>query len=274
MAKFPVGIQLYSVRDAMEKDFENTIKQIAEMGYDCVEFAGTFGKSASEVKAICDKNNIMPVSAHVSYDEIKVDPEKIAEYYAEVGVKFVVIPWLDEEYRPGTDGYEGFKADVNKIGEIMKKHGITLGYHNHDFEFEKLDGEYLLDIMYKDIDADHLETQIDTCWVNVGGENPAEYLKKYKGRAHIVHIKDFAGQKSDNMYALIGKDDNNDASEKKAPFEFRPVGYGVQDVKAILSACREAGADYIVIEQDQASMGLTSMECAKKSFDYIKTVNN
>ena len=83
---------------------------------------------------------------------------------------------------------------------------MQLCYHNHDFEFVKLNGEYALDILYKEVPADILETEVDTCWVKVAGEDPGAYLRKYTGRAHIVHLKDFSGEKSEHMYALIGID--------------------------------------------------------------------
>jgi len=126
-------------------------------------------------------------------------------------------------------------------------------------------------VLYREVPAELLKTQIDTCWVNVGGENPAQYLRKYAGRAGIVHLKDFAGQKSERMYALIGIDDDKDDGETGA-FEFRPVGYGKQDFPAILAACEDVGAKWVVVEQDQPSMGKTPLECAKMSIDYLRSL--
>ena len=156
------------------------------------------------------------------------------------------------------------------LGAVANKLGMTLLYHNHDFEFMKLDGKYALDILYDEVSADLLQTELDMCWVNVGGENPVEYLLKYSGRSPVVHLKDFAGDKSDDMYELIG-------IEKKAPkrpsnFEFRPVGSGKQDFPAILKAAEQAGSSWVVVEQDNPSMGLTPMECAAKSRAYLKSI--
>jgi sugar phosphate isomerase/epimerase len=108
------------------------------------------------------------------------------------------------------------------------------------------------------------------CWVNVGGENPSEYLLKYTGRSPVVHLKDFVGEKSKNMYELIGIEKKPEADAQK--FEFRPVGYGKQDFPAILEAAKKAGAYWVVVEQDKASMGLTPMESIAKSREYLKTV--
>lgn len=271
MKNFLTGIQLYSLRTDMEKDFYGTLQKVKEMGYDGVEFAGLFGNDASTVKDMCDKVGLVPVSAHVPYNEMMEAPEKVISCYAEIGCKFITIPYLTEECRPGREKFGEFVENIKMLGKLSKEKGMTLCYHNHDFEFEKVDGEYILDIIYKEIPSDVLETQIDTCWANVGGENPAEYVKKYSGRAHILHLKDFAGQKGENMYGLIGIDDSK---EKDAPeeFELRPVGYGYQNFPEILEAAKAAGTEWVIVEQDSPSMGKTPLECAKMSIDYLESL--
>ena len=143
-------------------------------------------------------------------------------------------------------------------------------YHNHDFEFMKLGGKYALDILYDTIPADLLKTELDVCWVNVGGENPSDYIRKYSGRCPVVHLKDFYGEKSDDMYELIGIE--NKAPKRPGNFEFRPVGSGLQDFPSILKASEESGAEWVIVEQDKPSMGLTPMECIEKSREYLKTL--
>jgi sugar phosphate isomerase/epimerase len=107
--------------------------------------------------------------------------------------------------------------------------------------------------------------------VNVGGENPVDYLLKYTGRANIVHLKDFVGSRTENMYALIGIDEG-EKKDTKGKFEFRPVGYGVQDFPAILDAGEKAGAKWVVVEQDEPSMGKTPLECAEMSINYLRSL--
>ena len=268
-----LAIQLYSVRDEMEKDLFGTLKRVKEMGYDGCEFAGLYGKDAEEINKACFELGLVPISAHVAYQDIIPDIKKAVDTYKTLGVKYMVIPYLPENLRYGTEKYPQLLEDMKKIGEACRENGITLLYHNHDFEFEKTEnGEYVLDALYNEISQDLLQTELDTCWVNVGGENPAEYLKKYSGRAPVLHLKDFFGEKSDDMYELIGID-------KKAPtrpsgFEFRPVGAGLQNFPAILEAAKEAGTEWVVVEQDKATMGLTPMESIAKSIEYLKTINN
>lgn len=266
--KFPIALQLYTVRQQLAEDFEGTLKQVAELGYDGVEFAGLFGKTAQEVKALCQKYNLTPISAHVPFVDMMADPD-LLKVYAEIGCEFVVIPYLTEEYRPGQPKFQEVIEGAKVLGQKAKELGMQLCYHNHDFEFVKVNGQYALDVLYQEVSADLLQTQLDTCWVNVGGENPCDYLRKYAGRAEIVHLKDFAGQKSDRMYALIGIDDDKKDDDTGA-FEFRPVGYGKQNFPKILEAAETAGARWVVVEQDQPSLGKTPMECAGMSLEYLK----
>lgn len=265
-----VAVQLFSVRPDTKVDLLGALTKIKKMGYDGVEFAGLCGHTPAEVKKMCDELELIPISAHVPYRDMVADTEGVLSQYAEIGCRYVVVPYLVEEDRPGTENFPKVIENVKMIGETAKKLGMTLLYHNHDFEFVKLDGKYALDILYDEVPADLLQTELDTCWVNIGGEVPAEYILKYTGRAPVVHLKDFYGEKSEDMYELIG-------IEKKAParpgnFEFRPVGSGLQDFPSIIAASEKAGAEWIVVEQDAPSMGLTAMECVEKSREYLRTL--
>ncbi len=270
MKRFPVALQVYSVRDDMEKDFYGTLKKVKALGYDGVEFAGLFGHSAEEVKGWCAELELTPISAHVPFVDMMADPELLATYAA-IGCRYVAIPYLTEEYRPGQDKFDEVIAGARVLGEKAKALGMQLLYHNHDFEFVKVDGKYALDILYDTVPAELLATELDTCWVNVGGEDPAGYVRKYTGRAPVVHLKDFVGGKTDNMYALIGIDSDEAPADAKA-FEFRPVGYGRQDVYGIMTAAEAAGAEWLVVEQDMPSMGRSPLECAELSVNYVKTL--
>lgn len=269
--KFPVAVQVYSVRDDAEADFRGTLEKIKAMGYDGVEFAGLYGHSPAEVKTMCEEIGLVPVSAHIALNELVADTAKVVSDYVLIGCKYIAVPYLVEEDRPGTPGWAKTVESIKTIGEECKKQGVKLLYHNHDFEFVKIDDTYALDMLYDTVPADILATELDTCWVNVGGENPADYVRKYSGRAPIVHLKDFVGGKSDDMYELIG-------IEKKVSstptFELRPVGYGCQDWYNILKACEDADTEWIVVEQDRPSMDKTPLECIEMSRKYLTTLGN
>lgn len=265
-----VAVQVYSVRDDAKADLRGTLEKIKKMGYDGVEFAGLYGNSPAEIKAMCAEIGLTPISAHVPYLDMLADPKGVLSQYAEIGVKFVAVPYLTPEYRPGTDAFPEVVKNVEMLGKVAKELGIQLLYHNHDFEFAKIDGKYALDVLYDTVPAEYLQTELDVCWVNVGGEVPADYIRKYSGRCPVVHLKDFYGEKDENMYELIGI--KSDAPKRPGNFEFRPVGSGLNDFPAILKAATEAGAGWVIVEQDKPSMGLTPLECIEKSRNYLKSI--
>jgi len=270
---FPIALQLYSVRDELEKDFVGTLRKVKSLGYDGVEFAGLYGNKPSDVAKTLKEIGLIPISAHVPFIELIADPKGVVNAYTEIGCRYIVIPYLTAEYRPNGEKFNEVIEGARIIGKMAKDMGLTLLYHNHDFEFEKIDGKYALDVLFESVSEELLKTEIDTCWVNVGGENPSDYIRKYSGRSPVVHLKDFVmpGKKPEKMYELIGlKDDGNEKSTEATAFEFRPLGHGVQNFDEILKACREAGTLWVIVEQDAPSMGKTSLECAQISIQYLK----
>ncbi len=270
----PIGLQLYSVRNEMEKDFEGTLKKVAEMGYEGVEFAGLFDKKPCEIKELLAKYSLEAVSAHVPLADMLEDLDKVIADYKEIGCKFIAIPYVDEKYRPGTPDYPETLKKIEEIGRKAAAEGLTLLYHNHDFEFVKIDGEYGLDVMYNTVPADCLQTELDTCWVNVGGEEPASYILKYKGRTPVIHLKDFVMKGKDKpkkLYELIGIEDNEETASEE-DFSFKPVGSGVQDIPAIIKAGEESGAKWFIVEQDSPDKGNTELSAVESSIKYLRSL--
>lgn len=273
MKQFKVGLQLYSVRDAMEKDMDATLKAVKEMGYDYVEFAGYFGKTAEEVKALLDKYELKAISVHQATDLFEKEGKAAVDYLNTIGVEYSAIPWYDKN-----ELYNNWDETVKKFAEVsklLKAGGIQLMYHNHDFEFVKIDGEYVLDKLYSTLDAETLMPEIDTCWVHYAGVDPSEYVRKYAGRIKVLHLKDFVCKKLGGgpVYALIDEDGNEikNASKEDNGFKFTPVGSGIQNWNEILTAADEAGVEYVIVEQDD-SYETCSLEAAKMSRDYLKSL--
>lgn len=267
--KLPVGLQVYSVRDYASNDLEGTMKKLKAIGYDYVEPAGLYGKTAEEYRAVLDAYGIKAICAHVPYAEMVEDIDKVIRDYTVLGCKYIAVPYLGDDDRPLAKNFETVLENIRKIGKKCAENGITLLYHNHDFEFVKMpDGRYGLDYMYETIDAATLQTELDCCWVNVAGEDPASYIRKYAGRCPIVHLKDFTGSKSQNMYNLIGL---KETAQTTSTFAFRPVGYGKQDIPSILTAAIESGAEYLVVEQDNPGEQ-TSLEAVEMSRNYLKSL--
>ncbi len=270
----PVALQLYSVRADAAANLYGTLKRVRAMGYDGVEFAGLYGHTPAEVREVCNDLALAPISAHVPFSELVTDGkvnEKTLDDYAAIGCRYIGIPSLSRARLPGGELFEETARLIRAIAAAAAPRGITLLYHNHDFEFTKVDGKYALDLLYEALPADVLQTEIDTCWVNVGGEDPAAYLRGYAGRSPVVHLKDFAGSAGGKMYALIGVDAANEQKSKDAAgeFEYRPLGAGLQDIPEILAASLDAGAAWLVVEQDEPSLGKSPLDCARMSADYL-----
>lgn len=266
----PVAIQLYSVRNEMQEDLVGTLKQIKDMGYTGVELAGMYNYTAEQIKAELDNVGLTAISAHVPLQSMREDMDKVIADYKIIGCKYLVVPYLPPQDRDCDESFIKATEDIKIACEKATKAGFIMLYHNHDFEFEKIGDQYRLDYLYENIPASLLQTQLDLCWVKVGGENPAEYLKKYYNRAPLVHFKDFVGQKSESMYELIGL--KSEAMKKEGTFELRPVGYGCQDWYSNIQAVEESIAEWVIVEQDKPTMGKTPLESAAMSRNYLKTL--
>lgn len=268
------GVQLYSVRDEMGKDFAGTLRQVAALGYEGVEFAGLFGHAPEEIRGLCAELGLEPISAHVPLFDLIDKTEETLTAYAAIGCRYVVIPHMSADFLPGHRDFYVLTENLPRVSAAAKAKGMQLLYHNHNFEFEKIGGQWALDRMYKTFPAGVLDTEIDTCWANVGGVDPAEYVKQYAGRAPVVHLKDFwqQGHITGKLFDLIGVEDNAPAKGPNDTFGFRPVGSGCQDMPAILAAAAEAGAGWVIVEQDEPAPGDSRMDSIRKSIEYLKTL--
>lgn len=248
--KLPVAAQIYSVREAAAEDFGAAMQRLADMGYDGVELAGLYGKSAAEIRACLESAGLQAISAHVPVEEFENDLEKTVQTYKEIGCKYVAIPYLNKDRWYGGSQYQDTLDNIDKISEKCREAGMELLYHNHNFEFEKTDeGTYQLDDFYGTVPAEKLKTELDLCWVKVGGADPVTYLHKYSGRCPIVHVKDFI--RKDGEVVLVA------------------VGDGEVGAKAVVPAAVESGAQWLVVEQDTHTFG-SPMENMEKSLKCVK----
>ncbi len=272
MKQFKIGVQLYSVRGDMANDFEGTLQKIAEMGYEYVEFAGYFSKTSDEIKAILDKYSLKCISVHQRLDFFEPDAQKAMAYLKGFGVKYVVVPWYDKKKLEG-DAWEETQALFNRVSALLSANGMKLLYHNHDFEFKKLpDGRFIHDRIMAEVEG--IDPELDTCWVHYAGVDPSKKIREFKGRAELVHLKDFYCKTLGGgpVYALIDSDGKELAgSREDRGFEYRPLGMGIQNMPEILKACEDAGSEYLIVEQDE-SVGCTPMEAIAISRAYLKSL--
>ncbi len=198
------------------------------------------------------------------------------EYLKTIGAKYCAIPWLGKDKQKGNPDFEKTVEEIKTVAKFLKDNGIQMLYHNHDFEFKKFEGKYLLDWLYETVGLDLIKPEIDTCWVRYAGENPCAYLEKYSGNIDVVHLKDFVCEKFTGgpAYALIdntGKECTDEKVKEYPGFKFRNIGNGIQNFEEILAASEKAGAEYVIVEQDQWYDD-DSLELARKSREYLKSL--
>jgi sugar phosphate isomerase/epimerase len=257
-----VGLQLYTVRSEMPKDFEGTIAKVAQTGYKEVEFAGYFDHSAKDVRAIVDKNGLTAPSTHLGYDLIENKLPEMIEVAHVIGHKYIVCPWIDEKQRTA-DGWKRAAELFNKAGEATGKAGIQFCYHNHSFEFspvEGLGGKGAYDYLLAETNPKNVKMEMDLCWISVAGKDPVEYFKKHPGRFPLVHVKDYVNDpNATSSYA---------GATGSVVFKGRlaDVGKGTIDWKRILAHSDTAGIKHYFVENDDAK---NPFEDIKISYDYL-----
>ena len=274
--KLPIGAQLYSVRTDLEQDFYGTLKKVREMGYAGVEFYGEYyGNDVVTVKRWCTELGLIPFSNHVPFQQMVDDIDKVIADNTVLGVQYIVFPYMDEASRPGVDP-EQFAKTVAKIGEIgakVKAAGFQLLYHNHDFEFVTLaDGSVGYYNIFDTNEPSNLACELDVCWADYAGYNPAEVLTKYSGRIPVVHLKDYylEGKLNSAPYALIGINTDNSMKDDGGWFEYRPLGMGCVDIPAVIRAAIDGGSQWLCVEQDEPNEGFTRLGGIAKSTEYLR----
>ena len=270
MQKRPIAYQVYSAREEAAQNLDAVLAELAAMGYDGVEFAGFYGHSAQDIAAMLTKHGLIALSSHVPLAAMQADPFGVIAYHQTIGCSYIAIPYLDDTTRPGAPGFAAVLQFIYKFAALCREAGIQLLYHNHDFEFVTISGQYGLDFLYDAVPASLLATEIDVCWVKYAGLNPADYLRGYAGRCPVVHLKDYVGTRDGHPpYALIGLPQSEPDESAKQAFEFRPFGHGSQDVPSVLTAAIESGAQWFVVEQDMA-VGMTPLEAARASIETLR----
>jgi sugar phosphate isomerase/epimerase len=258
-----VGVQLYTVRDDMQRDFEGTIARVAKIGYREVEFAGLFDHSPKDVKAMLDRNGLTAPSSHIPYKALGADWPKTLEGAQVLGQKYIVCPMIDEDVRNAPDGWKRAAEAFNRAGEASQKAGIQFAYHNHNFEFVPTPGGKLAyDVLLDETDPKLVQMELDLCWISVAGQDPVKYFHRYPGRFPLVHVKDVkeipqakGGQPVPLDYVV-----STDMTE---------VGSGVIDWKRIFADGNEAGLKHYFVEHDKPKAPFESIQ---KSFAYLHTL--
>ena len=255
----PVGLQLYTLRDQLEKDVAGTIQEVGKIGYKEVEIYSLYGKSSAEFKKILSDNGLTAVSGHYMVKDIKGGWDEKVEDAKTLGLKYMVNAILQPEEHKSFDDYKGLVDVFNHAGETTQKAGIQFCYHNHNFEFKKYGATTAYDYLLKSVDPKLVKFEMDCFWVTHAGADPVAYFKKDPGRFPLLHIKDMKDKPaaSHTLDAKMGL--------------FAPVGEGTINWKRIFAAAKEGGMRHYFVEQDYCEQ--SPLEAIKGSYEYLSKLN-
>lgn len=259
-----IGLQLYTVRDAMQADPAGTLAKVAAIGFNSLEgatYTGSqkfYGMDPRAFAALLKKNGLNMRSSHYRLGEDNAQGEmkgtmlhewkKAVDDAAAVGIKYMVCAWLSPAERKDLDHYKWLAGELNKAGKVCKAAGIQFCYHNHDFEFEAQNGKYPYDVLLENTDKDLVKSELDLYWTVRAGQDPIKLFEKHPGRFPLWHLKDI---------------------DKTPERNFTEVGNGTIDFKKIFAHKATAGMKYFFVEQDKCPGD--PFDSITKSYKYVRT---
>ncbi|WP_343691920.1 sugar phosphate isomerase/epimerase [Chitinophaga sp.] len=248
------GLQLYSLREELPKDVKGVIAKVAAAGYKQVETYGYskkngfWGLSAQEFKTLLTKHGLTSPSGHYGL-ESEQDQDDAIEAAKILGQEYLTMPYIDEKKRKTAGDISNLVAEINKLAEKAKQHGLKMAYHNHDFEFQKVDGVMLYEELLKGTNPSLVHFEMDIYWVVRSNQDPVAWINKYPGRFTMVHVKDM---------------------DKANPELNTEVGKGSINFKSIFAKAKTAGLKYYIVEQENFS--IDPYVSITQSAKYLRTV--
>jgi sugar phosphate isomerase/epimerase len=243
MNNLQVALELYTVRDETKRDFAGTLQRVAQIGYAGVEFAGYGNLTSPEMSALLAETGLKAASTHLGLAALEGQPLNASlQYCQDIGCSFIVLPSLPKEWRT-LEGIKVLAPRLDAIGRQCQEKGITFAYHNHDFEFTKVDGVYLLDYLLRATDPSLVKIELDVYWAAHAGVDPVSYLQALADRVALVHLKDMAADRS-----------------------MTEVGKGTLNMQQICAFAQARGL-WGIVEHDYPQ--IPSLESARVSFEYF-----
>jgi sugar phosphate isomerase/epimerase len=240
-----VGLQLYTIRDAVARDLDGSLARVASIGYGEVELAGYRSHTVAEFRAALDRHGLVAPSTHIAMERVRDELPQVLDEAHLLGHRFVVCPNIPDE-KSGLDGYRRAADVLNHAGEIANRSGVRIGYHNHESELVPIDGLRPYDVLLERTDPALVAMEMDIFWLVKGGGDPLAYFAKYPGRFGMVHVKDMDGTPSRGM---------------------TDVGRGVIDWKKIFAQSGQAGIQHYFVEHDHARDPFASVTT---SYEYLR----
>jgi len=244
-----IGIQMYTVRDQLQADFEGTVTKIAQIGYRNLEFAGYYNRTPEQVRALLDKVGAVSRSSHIGAPLLRQDAAGQIKAAKTIGQEYITLP----SYNFGKEGLAGWRkgvAEFNQWGAMCRDAGLKLAYHNHAAEFAPLEGTTGYDVLVKETDPKLVDFELDLYWAKFADQDPLALFAKYPGRFAMWHVKDMV---------VTGTQKG-----------MSPVGKGTIDFKSIFAHARESGMKYFFVEHDTAAQYPGgSLASAQASYEYL-----
>lgn len=246
-----IALQLYSVREAAEKDFLGTVRRVADMGYDGIQFAGFFDTPANELKNVLNEKGIKVAGSHIQFNAFNGDQLKeTLEYNNEIGNNLLICPALPQELRQTGDDYKKVAEQLSEIGQACKEQGFTFAYHNHAFEFDAFDGETGFDLLFGHSDPENVKVELDCYWATYANLDPRTIIEKYGDRVVSLHIKDMVEENGEKRSIEIGS--------------------GVLDIDGLLKVGNQFDVQWFVVEQEKFDGD--PMDSSKVNIDNLKSL--
>lgn len=248
-----VGIQSYTIRDYCKtiEDIDKTLAELASWGVKDIQISGIGKVDWNELAETVKKYDMTVCVTHTPFERMTKETDAVIDEHIKLGCDCLGIGAMPGEYERTEEGVDKFLADLIPVAERMRERGVHLAYHNHDFDLKLYGDKSILDRMLE-LDSDLLWFIPDVAWLQIAGENPAEYLKKMQGRVKVLHFKDY-----------------NPVEGQDHPWSFTELGKGVVDLPACYETAKEMGIPYIMFEQDN-NWTVNAMQSSKEAFEYMK----
>lgn len=254
MADVKLGIQLYTLRDHIKtaEDFDKTLAELKGEGVSIIQISAIGPIPQNEVKEIVEKYGMDVCVTHTNFDRMKAETQTVIDEHKMIDCDCMGLGGMADEYRKDLASLRQFIKDAERIGKMCFEQGMHFAYHNHDFEFKTVleDGRTVMDVLLEETNPDYFWFIPDTAWIQIGGQDPVEFLEKLRGRVKVCHFKDYV--KADN----------------EKGFKFTELGKGEVDIPACLEKLREMGVPYAVYEHD-IDWEISAMQSCKDSYKYM-----
>lgn len=244
-----IGLELYTVREELARDFEGTLQRVAGLGYREVEFTDYLGRSVNAVRAAVATAGLTAPSAQVPSSDLRTAYAARIDRAKAIGHTYLVCGWVPPAERRSLPDWHSLIALLNTVGQAANRAGLQFAYHNHDFEFAPVEGHVPYDLLLDSTDPSLVQLELDVYWATKGGQNPVDLLARWPGRFPLVHLKDMASGPQ---------------------HEFTELGRGIIDFRRILAQARTGGVRHFYVEQDEGRV--TPFERARIGYDYLRAL--